>query len=233
MYDSSAVIINRAFLIQNAIIVSFKLIHPLHPDSSTTPLTSCEKNQNNNPKIHLPDALGTVDYIDRTDGTVVFRTSPIERDRVVLQLGTCDAARALKVAKLVEHDVAGIDVNMGCPKRFSILGGMGAALLKQPDRACEILKTLVEGLSIPVTCKIRVLGNEEETLKLVDRLVETGIAAITVHGRTVDERPQHPNRNGAIRNVAEHVKIPVIANGGSKVRFLVVGVVVTFIFYLM
>ncbi|OXU28909.1 hypothetical protein TSAR_006798 [Trichomalopsis sarcophagae] len=162
------------------------------------------------------EVLGTVDYIDRTDGTIVFRTSPTERDRVVLQLGTCDANRALKVAKLVEQDVAGIDVNMGCPKRFSILGGMGAALLKQPEKASEILRTLVGGLSIPVTCKIRVLGNVEDTLKLVDTLVDTGISAITVHGRTVDERPQHPNRSEFIKRVAEHAKIPVIANGGSK-----------------
>lgn len=124
-----------------------------------------------------------MDYIDRTDGTIVFRTSPKEREHLVLQLGTCDASRALKVARLVENDVAGIDVNMGCPKRFSILGGMGAALLKQPVKAKEILKTLVDGLSIPVTCKIRVLGSVEETLELCDQLVDAGIEAITVHGR--------------------------------------------------
>lgn len=167
----------------------------------------------------LPEVLGTIDFIDRTDGTIVFRTSPRERDHVVLQLGTCDPTRALKVAKIVENDVAGIDVNMGCPKRFSILGGMGAALLKQPDKASEILKTLVDGLSIPVTCKIRVLKNLEETLNLCDTLVATGISAITVHGRTVDERPQHPNRNEILKKVAEHLSIPVIANGGSKVGY--------------
>ena len=160
-----------------------------------------------------------MDYIDRTDGTIVFRTCALERDRVVLQLGTCDATRALKVARLVENDVAGIDINMGCPKRFSILGGMGAALLKQPEKARDILKGLVEGLKIPVTCKIRVLGSVEETLKLCDTLVGTGIAAITVHGRTVDERPQHPNRNQVLKKVSEYLNIPVIANGGSKVEF--------------
>lgn len=119
---------------------------------------------------------------------------------------------------MIENDVAGIDVNMGCPKRFSLLGGMGAALLRDLDKAKNILINLVNGLNIPVTCKIRVLADEEETLVMCDKLASTGIAAITVHGRTVDERPQHPCRNSLLKRIAERLNIPVIANGGSKVR---------------
>lgn len=101
------------------------------------------------------EILGTVDYIDEHDGHIVFRTCALEKDKVVLQLGTASAERALRIAKMVENDVAGIDINMGCPKEFSIKGGMGAALLSDPDRAKNILKTLVENIKIPVTCKIR------------------------------------------------------------------------------
>lgn len=96
-----------------------------------------------------------MDYIDEHDGHIVFRTCGLEKDKVVLQLGTASAERALRVAKMVENDVAGIDINMGCPKEFSIKGGMGAALLSDPERAKNILKTLVENIKIPVTCKIR------------------------------------------------------------------------------
>lgn len=39
----------------------------------------------------------------------------------------------------VERDVAAVDVNMGCPKRFSLQGAMGAALLKRPDIAADIV----------------------------------------------------------------------------------------------
>lgn len=85
----------------------------------------------------------------------MFRTCDIEKDKVVLQIGTANADRALAVAKMVENDVAGIDVNMGCPKEFSVKGGMGAALLANADNAKNILKTLVNGVHIPVTCKIR------------------------------------------------------------------------------
>ena len=160
--------------------------------------------------------LGTIDYIDKTDGTITFRTCRRERDKVVLQIGTCDATRALKVAKMVEQDIAGIDLNMGCPKLFSMLGKMGAALLKEPETAINILKTLVDNLSIPVSCKIRVLPNVEETLELCERLASTGISAIAVHGRTVHERPQHANRNEVLKEISARLTVPVIANGGSK-----------------
>lgn len=162
------------------------------------------------------DVLGTVDYIDKTDGTVTFRTCLRERDKVVLQIGTCDATRALEVAKMVEQDVAGIDLNMGCPKLFSLVGKMGAALLKEPEIAMNILKTLVDNLSIPVTCKIRVLPDLDKTLELCELLQSTGISAIAVHGRTINERPQHVNRNEVLRKISERLSIPVIANGGSK-----------------
>lgn len=49
----------------------------------------------------IAEILNTVDYIDQTDGTVVFRTCSEEKEHVVLQLGTCDAERALTVAKMV------------------------------------------------------------------------------------------------------------------------------------
>lgn len=101
------------------------------------------------------EVIGTVDFIDKNDGTVVFRTCPREKEKVVLQLGTASPERALKVAQMVENDVAAIDINMGCPKEFSIKGGMGAALLSDPDRAKSILNTLIQNVKIPVTCKIR------------------------------------------------------------------------------
>ena len=53
---------------------------------------------------------------------------------------------------------------MGCPKSFSLKGGMGAALLTQPEKVREILSSLVKAVKIPVTCKIRILPSLEDTL---------------------------------------------------------------------
>ncbi|XP_063588165.1 tRNA-dihydrouridine(20) synthase [NAD(P)+]-like [Penaeus indicus] len=162
------------------------------------------------------EALGTTDFVDKSDGTVFFRTCEKERKKVVFQIGTNDPQRALKVGKMVEPYVAALDVNMGCPKEFSIKGGMGAALLTQPEKVKSILTTLVQGLSIPVTCKIRLLNNMEDTLALCRTIEQCGVAALAVHGRTKEERPNHPNHNDQIREIAKALSIPVIANGGSK-----------------
>lgn len=159
--------------------------------------------------------LQTVDFV-APDDRVMFRTCEREKDRVVFQMGTADPDRALTVARLVEKDVAAIDVNMGCPKEYSTKGGMGAALLSNPDKIEAILKTLVAGVSIPVTCKIRILPPVEETISLVQRIEKTGVAAIAVHGRFKDERPRHPVHCDYIQAVAQAVSIPVIANGGSS-----------------
>ena len=56
---------------------------------------------------------------------------------------------------------------MGCPKPFSLKGGMGAALLSNPENIRKILTALVAAVKIPVTCKIRILPKLEDTLELV------------------------------------------------------------------
>uniref|UniRef100_M4ACV2 Dihydrouridine synthase 2 n=1 Tax=Xiphophorus maculatus TaxID=8083 RepID=M4ACV2_XIPMA len=160
------------------------------------------------------DVLETVDFV-APDERVMFRTCEREKDSVIFQMGTADPDRALTVAQLVEKDVAAIDVNMGCPKEYSTKGGMGAALLSNPDKIEAILKKLVTGVSVPVTCKIRILPSLEETVSLVQRIEKTGVAAVAVHGRFKDERPTHPIHCDYIQAVAQAVSIPVIANGGS------------------
>lgn len=160
------------------------------------------------------DVLETVDFV-APDDRVMFRTCEREKGNVVFQMGTADPDRALAVARLVEKDVAAVDVNMGCPKEYSTKGGMGAALLSDPDKIEAILRTLVTGVSIPVTCKIRILPSLEETVSLVRRIERTGVAAVAVHGRFKDERPRHPVHCDYIQAVAQAVSIPVIANGGS------------------
>uniref|UniRef100_UPI00254141F8 tRNA-dihydrouridine(20) synthase [NAD(P)+]-like n=1 Tax=Euleptes europaea TaxID=460621 RepID=UPI00254141F8 len=160
------------------------------------------------------EVLGTVDFVTPNE-RVVFRTCEREKDSVVFQMGTADAERALAVARLVENDVAGIDVNMGCPKEYSTKAGMGAALLSDSDKIESILTTLVQGICKPVTCKIRILPSTEETLSLVKKIEKTGVAAIAVHGRKKEERPQHPVHCDVIKAISEAVSIPVIANGGS------------------
>ncbi|KAK4261445.1 hypothetical protein QN277_004440 [Acacia crassicarpa] len=168
-------------------------------------LVKCERQFN--------DLIGSIDFVEKGTQSVVFRTCNEEKDRVVCQLGTSDAVRALKAAQLVCNDVAAVDINMGCPKSFSVSGGMGSALLTKPEVIHNILTTLKRNLSIPVTCKIRLLKSPNDTVELARRIEKTGVSAVAVHGRKVPDRPRDPAKWNEIADVVSALSIPVIANG--------------------
>lgn len=133
--------------------------------------------------------------------SVLYRIHPLhEKGRLIFQIGTASPVLAVEAAKLVAADVAGIDVNAGCPKPFSTSGGMGAALLQTPELLASILTALVkevgEVYEIGISVKIRLLSTAEETEALVRRLCHTGITGLTVHCRTTPMRP----RERAIRD---------------------------------
>lgn len=68
----------------------------------------------------------------------IFECHPIEKSRLIFQLGVSDPLLAVQAALVVAGDVGGVGLNCGCPKPFSISGGMGAALLKVPDTLCAV-----------------------------------------------------------------------------------------------
>lgn len=156
--------------------------------------------------------LRTWDYVE--NDTLVLRTNDVEKGKLIVQLGSSDPELALAAAKIVEKDAAGIDLNCGCPKRFSVHAGMGAALLQNPNRLVSILRCLVEGLpDTPITAKIRLLPDSKATLDLVSKIATTGIRALTVHCRTPTERPRQPAHHDLLSEIAKLCPFPVIANG--------------------
>lgn len=160
-------------------------------------------------------AFGLTDFVSPREKVAVFSTCPEERARVLFQLGTANAALASQAALLVCRDVRGIDVNMGCPKSFSVKGGMGAALLSTPDIAADILKTLRRTLpsSCALTCKIRMLPTTAQTRDFMQLCERSGAEAVTVHMRQRGERPAEPARWEEILRLWDAVKVPVLANG--------------------
>lgn len=102
---------------------------------------------------------------------------------------------------------------------------MGAALLKSPDTLVAILTALVRDIgtpySVPISVKIRLLEPHEETVALVGRLCETGIARVTVHCRTIPMRPRDPavrTTLAAIAEVCRRCGVEVFANGDVEGR---------------
>jgi tRNA-dihydrouridine synthase 2 len=165
------------------------------------------------------EALSTIDFTrlpshgakdPRKDQpeSLIYRIHP-EREgkRLIFQIGTSDPERAVQAARIVAGDVAGIDVNAGCPKPFSTSGGMGAALLQTPDKLCSILEALVKVIvpefEIGISVKIRLLETPEKTENLVRKLCATGITGLTVHCRTTPMRQREKAIREQLRMIAD------------------------------
>jgi tRNA-dihydrouridine synthase 2 len=106
---------------------------------------------------------------------------------------------------------------------------MGAALLDTPDILCEILTSLRKALPshISVSCKIRLLPDQEKTLDLVRRIVKTGISCLTVHCRTRNMRKGEKAVIGRLKGVVDCIRsmrddngnpldIAILANGDGE-----------------
>ena len=110
-----------------------------------------------------------------------------------------------------------IDINMGCPvTKVAVKSGAGSALLKNPDKVEEIIKTVVDNVSVPVTAKIRSGWDENNALEIAKIIEESGASAITVHPRTRHERYDVPADWSIIKDVKYELSIPVIGNGDVR-----------------
>lgn len=108
-----------------------------------------------------------------------------------------------------------LDVNMGCPVPKVVNHGEGSALMKEPEKIGEIVKSLKRNITKPVTIKIRA-GFDKDCINAVEvaKIAEAaGVDGIAVHGRTREEFYSGKADWGIIKAVKEAVSVPVIGSG--------------------
>lgn len=163
-----------------------------------------------------------VDWDDYTHSSGVLEASKAKLldSPLIVQLAGDDPNVLVGAGKFVHHDVAAIDLNLGCPQKIAKKGNYGAYLL--PDKALivKILSTMVKELDCPITAKVRCLSTDAETLDLCKAIENCGVSMITVHGRTADSNKLFMGAADweIIRKVKNTLSIPVIANGGISSR---------------
>jgi len=116
-----------------------------------------------------------------------------------------------------EADPDLIDLNFGCPVRKIAARGAGAGMLQNFSLMIEMTSAIVRAVKIPVTVKTR-LGWDENNKIIVDlaeQLQDTGIAGLTIHGRTRSQMYRGEADWTLIGEVKNNprMKIPVIGNG--------------------
>jgi tRNA-dihydrouridine synthase 3 len=160
----------------------------------------------------------------------LLKGSPVENARLRrsekeqtygVQIATNQIEEGLNAIQLI-RGADFIDLNCGCPIYDVTRRGLGSSLLRSPSKLHKLVKGLVDGSDIPVTAKIR-LGCEDANptafLKNVEALCEAGVSAITIHGRTAQQRYSKDAdwefiKQAVIQNEEKgYGHIPIIGNG--------------------
>jgi nifR3 family TIM-barrel protein len=124
-------------------------------------------------------------------------------------------AMSARIVDAVQPDL--VDINFGCPVKKVVCKGAGAAVLKDVGLMTRLTAAVVRGTTLPVTVKTR-LGWDDQSKNIeevAERLQDTGIAALTVHGRTRAQLYKGMADWTLIARIKENprIRIPIFGNG--------------------
>ncbi|WP_291099551.1 MULTISPECIES: tRNA dihydrouridine synthase DusB [Weeksellaceae] len=124
-------------------------------------------------------------------------------------------AMSAKIVETVQPDI--VDINFGCPVKKVVCKGAGAGVLKDIDLMVKLTKSVVESTHLPVTVKTR-LGWDHDSINIdevAQRLQDTGIKALSIHGRTRAQMYKgHSDWSHIARVKANpNIEIPIFGNG--------------------
>jgi nifR3 family TIM-barrel protein len=170
--------------------------------------------------------LATTDLVN---ARALLRASP----RTMELVQTCPADRPLAVqiygsevsemcaaAQWLQHyGVSAVDINMGCPVHKVVRNGGGSAMMCDPGKTVELVRSVVEATRLPVTVKMR-LGWDDDNWSapfFAREFEQAGVAAVIVHGRTRAQGFSGRVNLDGIRAVVDAVqRIPIIGNGDIR-----------------
>ncbi len=135
--------------------------------------------------------------------------------RSVQIAGSCPDELAFSAKINANNGAQIIDINMGCPAKKVNKKLAGSALLRDPAQVEQIVKAVVNSVSIPVTLKIRTgwCENSRNGIEIARIAEDNGIASLAVHGRTRNDFYKGYAEYDTIKAIKQAVSIPVVANG--------------------
>lgn len=124
-----------------------------------------------------------------------------------------DLVRTAK--ELCNYNIAGVDLNMGCPAPRIYRKNVGGGLLREPEKVDRILGELRSAVNDrPLTVKMRVgFENTDNFYKILDIINRHSIDLLSLHGRTVKDMYHGAVKYDLIAEAVRQVDCPVLANG--------------------
>jgi len=126
-----------------------------------------------------------------------------------------------EAARMVEDAGADlVDINFGCPVRKVTKTGAGATLLEEPDRACRIVESVANAVSVPLSVKMRrgLANGSRAALAVGPKLVDAGAASLTLHPRSARQMYTGTADHELTAELVDLVDVPVIASGDVDSR---------------
>jgi tRNA-dihydrouridine synthase B len=151
--------------------------------------------------------------------TLALLKSTPEDKPLAVQLFGNDAAILAKAAKIAaDYGADMIDLNCGCAVKKVVKQGAGSALLQNPELLVQMIAAMVDSVSIPVTIKLRSGWDKhsEDLIELAEQLQSSGVKAISLHPRTAQQSFQGNAEWSLIKQLKQHLVIPVIGSGDIK-----------------
>ncbi len=146
----------------------------------------------------------------------VFTWRPAELASLVCQIfGSEPKSMALAARRIDAEGFFGVDLNFGCSVAAICKKGCGAALLKTPEIAVDIVAAVRQAVSCPVFVKFRTgwENNPQFAADMARKFEDAGADALTFHPRVAPDRRNRPPRWEIIAMVKEAISIPVFGNG--------------------
>jgi nifR3 family TIM-barrel protein len=147
-----------------------------------------------------------------------MRIHPEERP-LTIQIFGGEPETMAEVARTAEEMGADIvDINMGCWVPKVCRTGAGAALLKDPVLAEQIVSSVVRAVKVPVTVKVRAGWDYSlfAAPDLVRRFQDAGAQMITLHARFAKQGFEGQADWDLIKSLRELVTVPLVGNGDVK-----------------
>jgi len=130
------------------------------------------------------------------------------------QMATKTIAEGIASAKVAaDAGATWIDLNCGCPIYEATRRGLGARLLEKPAKLHRLVEGIAAGSPIPLTVKIRIGPKDVNVDKVVPGLQCAGATAVSIHGRTQQQRYTKAADWDCISSIASAHKVPIIGNG--------------------